>query len=67
MECDVSDYELRRQMRQRLGPDEFVEFFTREDSGDDHYFQNAHTARGAIEVLQLHGSQICAMSLPHKS
>ncbi|WP_166795884.1 hypothetical protein [Methylocella tundrae] len=67
VECDVSDYELRRQVRHRLGPDEFVKFFTREDSGNDHPFQNAHAARGAIEVLLLHGSLICAMSSPHKS
>lgn len=55
VERDIGDSELLRQVRHRLGPDEFVELLTRKDPGHDHPFQKARIAVGAIKRLIPHG------------
>lgn len=45
---DIGDGELLRRVRQRLGPDELIELFTRKDSSHGRPFYNRYTAEDAI-------------------
>lgn len=56
VERDIGDGELLRQVRHRLGPDEFVELITRKDPGHDHPVQNARIVVDAIEWMLPHAN-----------